>query len=548
MRFAWLALIVACSGEPAAVDLLPPADRAIRVSMAVRGVRPTVAELDRVRRDPAALDALVDAWIEDPRFEETVRDLHAEVLWLRTDTQPTLPPVGPLAGRTRGEVQSAIAEGPLQRIASVVTRGRPYRELLSTNETMVNEVLADVYGLPWDPAGPDWQVARWTDGRPAAGLLSENGLWLRHISSDTNHHRARAAAVLRVFLCDDLSGRDLGVLGIDLTAADAVVDAVSTQPACTGCHDLLDPVAGLFWGYKRYILRSEVSDAYRAGCLDDDYCYPIGLYDPEREGQWHEAELPPTGLGGRSLVDLADLGAAIVADPAFGACTARRFAGYLWQVDPDDVDVAPLAVVFERANQDARALVKAIVLDPAFLAASAPRQVVRPEQYARMLEDLTGFRWTADPDPPGCADAFPTCWGTVDLLNDDLYGFRLLAGGIDGYAVRRPTHAPTPTQVLVFERAAVEAAGFVVARDLADPASARLLRLVGPDTVNEVAVRAQIAALHHRILGEVLAPYGGAIEDSVDLWTDALGRHGRPSAAWQLLVAALLVDARAVTY
>lgn len=550
---ALLLVLLSCApptGEGS--GLRAPTAQATRISMALRGVRPTVEELEAVQRDPGALEALVDGWIADPRFGETVRDLHAEVLWLRTDVETPLPPIGPLAGATRGDVQASVAEGPLRLVERVVTAGRPYDEILTTPETLVDRVLAELYGLPFDPDGPEWQVSTWQDGRPAAGLLSDNGVWLRHISSDTNHHRARAATVLRAFLCEDLSDRDLGVLGLDLTDGDAVADAVRTEPGCVGCHGVLDPLAATFWGYKRYILRREVAAAYAAGCPDPDFCYPFRYYDPSDEGRWGAVGQPPPGWFGERVDDLEHLGLVIAADPRFARCAARRFAAWFEQRPLEDVEEArvdALVEVFEASSRDARELARAVVTDPGFLAATSPPRRVRPEQFARMLHDLTGFRWVVSPDAPGCEDRMPTCWGPVDMLANDRYGFRVLAGGIDGYDVREPVHTFTPTSVLVYEQAAFEAAGFVVDEDLSKPrAQRRLLRQVQADTTDPAQVRAQLAGLRSRILGRLTEPDSPEIEPLASLWEGAFSRHRRTEPAWKLVIAALLVDPEAWTW
>ncbi|HND33839.1 MAG TPA: DUF1549 domain-containing protein, partial [Myxococcota bacterium] len=49
-----------------------------RISLDLRGVLPTVAELDRVEADPAALDGLVDQWLADPRLEARMVHLLSE--------------------------------------------------------------------------------------------------------------------------------------------------------------------------------------------------------------------------------------------------------------------------------------------------------------------------------------------------------------------------------------------------------------------------------------------------------------------------------------
>ena len=53
-------------------------------------------------------------------------------------------------------------------------------------------------------------------------------------------------------------------------------------------------------------------------------------------------------------------------------------------------------------------------------------QIIRPEQYARLLQDLTGFEWVVG------VQAGQTGYGDVSMLNDDTVGFRSMTGGVDG--------------------------------------------------------------------------------------------------------------------
>ena len=45
-------------------------------------------------------------------------------------------------------------------------------------------------------------------------------------------------------------------------------------------------------------------------------------------------------------------------------------------------------------------------------------QIIRPEQYARLLKQLTGFDWVVG------VQAGQTGYGDVSMLNDDTVGFR----------------------------------------------------------------------------------------------------------------------------
>jgi len=212
-------------------------------------------------------------------------------------------------------------------------------------------------------------------------------------------------------------------------------------------------------------------------------------------------------------------------------------------------------------NFSIKAMVRAMVLsddfgtsrvlsDPDGSVFSPGIQVIRPEQYSRTLNDLTGFRWLANQDSPTCQFvAGNACWNTVDLLDSDLYGFRSMQGGIDGYTVTSPIHSPTPTKALAMAMAADEAAGWVVASDFEVPAASRkLLQLVEADTSSEAEVRGQLVWLHERILGEFLDANSPEVDLSYGLWSGVYIDTQDPLNAWEVTISALLQDPRMVFY
>jgi len=522
--------------------------------MQIRGVMPTVEELGSAPE----LEVLVDAWLSDEAFLRTVEDLAAELLLLRTDTRHQLPVLGPLAvaGLDQAEVYRATVEAPLRFASTLVAEDRPWTEVLTADWTLTNSTLAAIYGLDHDPDGPEWQRTTWTDGRPMAGWLSDSEVWRRHVSNGSNFHRGRAAFVADTFLCDDIAGRELSVAGtVDITDEAQVAQAVRDQPACAGCHQTLDPLAAFFWGYKEQIMRNAVLDAYAMDCTWDwslgepdrgayrpeHFCYPLQLFDVSEEQGWQDWDLRGPGFYGQPLGDLRDLGAAIVDDPRFATCTARTFYAYLTQVERDQVSdslALELADVLTSSDWSIRALTRAIVLHPTQSRRDATGPMItRPEQYARTLHDLTGFRWETDLDPIGCQGSPNSCWGTVDLLSSDLFGFRALMGGVDGSAVLDPTHWPTPTRTLAVQALAAEAAGWIVAEDFARPSEDRRL-FGGIDTdANDDEIRAHMVWLHGRVLGEPDAD----VEATWELFVDVRDRSDTDTA-WRVVLTAMFED------
>jgi hypothetical protein len=566
----WLT-IAGCSGDPEP-DGLDAVDHLVRASIAIRGVRPDVSEVVAVRRYPEILPVLVQDYLEDPRFADTIRDMWAEILLLRNDTFNQLPALGALEGYPLNAIYQGTVEEPLQLVAHVVTNDLPLTDIVTADWMLTDDVTARIYGVPYDFAAGGWQVSAWPDERPRAGLLSSAQVWRRWESDGSNFNRGRANMVASRLLCEDFASRDIVVEGgIDIADEFEVANAVRTHPGCVSCHQALDPLAGYFWGYKRLVHRNYVADSITHGCefdwsltepefgvayLPEDYCYPIRQYNPADEDDWQDWDLRPPSFYGEPVPDLADLGRQIADDPRFSQCMARQFAGWLHQVDELDVPfevAARLQGVLEESGFDAKALVTAIVLDETF---RGGRMMMRPEQYARAVEDLTGFRWWAAADPANCGDRSrsdvqrfgPLCWGDVDLSDSDVFGFRAMAGGVDGKVILEPIRTMTPARTMVVAELAANAAGYVVERDLASPlGERRLLTQVDAGTTAEPAIRIQLAWLHLRILAEEVDPLGPEVSDDLALFRLGEARGG-PAGGWKLVLTALLQDPRMVLY
>jgi hypothetical protein len=262
------------------------------------------------------------------------------------------------------------------------------------------------------------------------------------------------------------------------------------------------------------------------------------------EEQWTPAFGAELGLAqpawyGKPVADLGELGQAIAEDPRFASCAARRFWSWFAETPLEDVPFeiwGPLTDSFLQSGLNGRELALEIVLHPDF----DPVLTVRPEQYARFVEDLTGYVWTGSPDSPGCQNSFLGCVGEVDLARNDVWGNHTLMGGADGYYALDPNADPSPARFLAQSWLAEEAAFSVVKHDLAaDAADRRLLAGADPWDTSEAAVHAQLVHLHERVLAE----HEPDVERTRQLFQEALDRHGGDVApAWALVITALLLD------
>lgn len=536
-------------GPPPVV--LEPTEHLTRISMALRGVRPSPEHLQRVADDPDALPELVDEYLDDPRFGAIVRDLHNDDLLVLVDF--ALYPAGFIPKDTVADLDAyrinrSVTEAPLRLIEHVVVEDRPYTEIVTADYTLADGASAAIWGIPYDGDGQSWELTQWQDERDHAGILSDPWLFQRYSSTLENANRGRANAISRALLCYDFLSRDIEVdASVDLADPEAVADAVVDNPACASCHQTLDPLASFFGDWVPLYVPSEVDypfDSYVPGVFDSS---GVPLRDPGYFGQAGD------GLG--------ELGQHIANDPRFSLCAAQRFYAYFHQVDHAEVPLevaARLQGVLTDSGMSAKALARAIVLDDEFRISHLPEpdatelepderdpvgiKKARPVQLALLFEDLTGFSWRTDLTE---FDLAP-----IDLMADSFLGYNVLLGGIDSLFVTRPSHTYSATASLVLRNLAREAAHQVVDTDLAnpDPSSRHLLTQVSVTDTDETVVREQLAALHLRILARDEEPDGPAVDETYALFQAALEHSGDVARAWKVTLTALLQDVEIAYY
>lgn len=527
----------ASSGETAGAgdELLAPRARLLRISTALRGRRPSEQELAAVDKDPGALASIVDGYLDSADFGATVRDLHNDALLLLADF--AAPPAGflakdTLAGMDIYEANRAIMEAPLRLIEHVVAEGRPYKEIVTSDQLMVSAASAGAWGLPFDAQGDPWQLQPAPADRRGAGVLADSWVFQRHDSTRTNANRGRANAIARAFLCVDFLDRDLEVDStINLADPNVVADAVQDNATCAACHQTLDPLASFFWGYVPATpptLQTYPIDNYSEGFFTN--ILGVDRRDP------HYFGTPGTTL--------ADLGRFVASDPRFSLCAATRAYAHFHQLDLADVPherAAALQGVLLDSGFDYKAMIKALVLADEFAAADS-RLRARPVQLARLVQDLTGFRWRTDLSAYGA--------GVVDLLDDTLIGYHVLSGGIDAIYVTRPSYTYSATASLVLRALARQAANDLVEDDFAAPqAERRLFTLVSAVDTGEADLRPQLALIHRRFFGVDLAEDDPAVDETLELFRGALKlAPGDVKRAWKITLLALLQDVRIAFY
>lgn len=521
-----LLLALACQ-DPPQVEVEPafrplPAPRLLRrMSLDLRGILPSAAELDAVEADPSQLDALRDAWLEDPRFEDRLVDLLAERWRTRLDTYLIyVEEYSALRDDLSQEYDfdRSISDEPLRLIARVAAEGLPWSDVVTADWTMANPTMLSIWPVEATEDGEDWRKSRYTDGRPAAGVLSTNGLWIRYYTTNSNMNRGRAGVISRLLLCEDILNRPVSFAESQaLSTVLGTEEALRSDPYCLGCHSSVDPLASSLFGFFPLVEYS----------VDE-----VDTYHPEREGMGVDMLGVGPAYYGVPLRGLEDLGAHIADDSRFSTCAVQTFAELYWRRATTLTDAPLLDSLHEdfvAGESRLKPLIAAITDTEEYRAGalvpddpSSDAVLVRligPQQAASMVEDLTGFRWT---------------YQGFDMFNSDTYGYRVMMGGIDGLLVTRAQQTPGLTWTMVWRSLSQAAASVAVEREQQGEAT-----LLDDIDLSGSPSEDQLAGLWWRLFAA--HPTTAQLQALSSLHAEVSAADG-PEAGWAAVVEALLRD------
>lgn len=535
MRWLGIGLVLwGCGVEgtdvPDAYEILTPREQLIRLSVDLRGVHPTEAELQAIEARPSLYVQAVETYLEDPRFLDQVERIVNDRLLMKVDDTYFEPSELGLASYPREQLVDAMAGEPMQLVRKIVAEGLPWSTLVTADYTMANPLLSSAWGMQYPDGATGWQPSHYVDGRPHAGLLSMTTTWRRYPSMGGNANRHRANAISKMLLCDDFLERPII---LSRSAVDQLVEdpetAINTNASCQSCHATLDPLSANLFGFFTY---------------DDATGMDRVEYQPELEEGWRNYSGKEPGYYGQPTANLEELGQAIAEDYRFAQCATRTFWEGLTQRVAGAEEWGELerhTDAFMHEGQNVKSLVRSIVMHPSYLARSSHDadldkrvpgiKTASPEQLVTLVDDLTGYRWEFDGRG----------------MEHDARGLGVLAGGIDSQYVVERSHVPSVTRAFSMERLAQAAAYHVVEHDL-DPmreGEARLLAYVTDDMTPETSPKlfeAQVKDLYLRVTGKPLPEDAVEPEEMVALWKGVYSVEASPRAAWSALVSVVLRD------
>ena len=455
-------------------------------------------------------------------------------------------------------IPGAIDE-PLELIAHVVMNNKPYTEILTANYTMVTPYTNIVYNagidfgfdvleeLPnrvydQDPSVFDYRIGvnkgqvnggaklifenQVTDANdpnsgkitvdgefityPHAGILNSLAFLDRYPNTETNRNRARARWVYKHFLGVDIERSAPRSQKIeDLTDTN---NPTMNNPACSVCHEIMDPVAG---AYQNYAIRPSTYRSQQGKhSLPWNYLNPPdGSQSLFQEGDLWYRDMRPPSFNGQMLetpdIGVRWLGQKIADDDRFPKATVEfwwpavmgqeivnapeeandsDFNDKLAIYEAQQTSIKDIAQKFKTSNFNLKVMLAEMVMSPWFAATGLSEdilspaktaigrgQLLTPEKISRKLRAIWGTSWGEIIESRN----EPFKW---DYLNDE-WQYAAFIGTIDSFSMtERPRDFNVAMYNVIYKQAAELSGGFV-ARDLLVPDNDRhIFRGINVDT------------------------------------------------------------------
>ena len=345
-------------------------DMATRLSLLLWGALPDTALLRAAEsgelNKPDGLAKQVDRMIASRRFETGVRAYFADMLQL--EGFDSLSKDATLYPNYSADLGKQAQEQTLRTIVDLlVTHNGDYRDIFTTNKTFLTPALASSYGVPYTAQWgefQEWMPVEMPKNMPQAGVLTQIGFDALHSSSGKTSPTLRGKALRELILCQkigpllpNIDFSKFANADPNVTSMREAIEAHHANPACAGCHALMDPLGLALENY-------DTSGKFRT----QDAHKPI-----DASGVLVDAS---GVLDNVSFKDAAGLGKAVHDSPLTTSCIANRVYAYATGRPATAAESAwikgPLLNDFAAQGYKFPALVRRLVLDPGFYRVTLP--------------------------------------------------------------------------------------------------------------------------------------------------------------------------------
>lgn len=287
-----------------------------------------------------------------PRFEEGMRAFFTDMLQL-DGFDNLIKDAGAYPKFNQSVSDSAKEQTLRTTIDLLVKKKRDYRDLFTSNETVINRYLASVYKVPY-PSTEDWASYTFPDSAERAGILTQVSFLALFSHPGGSSPTRRGVKVHEIFMCEPTPDPPADV---DFSKVQAMANGTvrmrlldhMENTGCTSCHRRSDP-PGLalehFDGLGQ--LRK-----YENGALID----------------------VTAELEGKKFTGAQGLATYLHDEPKIPACLVRNVYAYATGRVPDERDedyLADQTTAFANGNYRLADLMVQIASTPEFLKAVVP--------------------------------------------------------------------------------------------------------------------------------------------------------------------------------
>lgn len=359
------------SSRDAATDKLRDYAIANRLSYLLWDTMPDRALLDAAAkgelRTAEGLERMARAMLQDPRARQAADEFFSQ--WLRFDRMLTAAKDDGRYPSFTPELAAMMVQETKMLLGHLVWNDRNFMEALTAEYSFLNADLARLYGVP-EPAG-EFEIVTFPGTLPRAGILGQATFLASTTGPVETSPTARGLFVREHLLCQIVPNPPPGV-NTNLPEP-ATADAArakrermvehATNPSCSGCHRLMDPIG---FGLEKYDAvgawrEQEIVDIY-TGAGESRRSKPAPV-DITAAGEI-------AGLANSTFGDARGLGRVLAASPVCQDCVVKQVFRYAFgraETPSDRTTVTGAATAFRSSGFKFKELLISLVRSPQFL-------------------------------------------------------------------------------------------------------------------------------------------------------------------------------------
>lgn len=268
-------------------------------------------EMERLLRTEAArevLGAFLEGWLEIDDLAERVKENEN-------------------AANFRPEVRASMLGESRALFLELFFNGGTFRDLLSSSTTYLDQTLSQYYQI-YGVGGDGFSPVEIPEGRRAPGLLGHGSFLARHALAEQSSPVLRGYTIRKRIMCEEIAPPPPGIDTMisppeNATTTREKYTEHSTNAACSGCHELMDPIGFTFENFDHF---GRFRDQQNGHPIDT-----TGRITPNSQTPPGTAMTIPGGEV--PLADYGDLISFLSASEEAEACFARYLTYYLFGVE-----------------------------------------------------------------------------------------------------------------------------------------------------------------------------------------------------------------------